>query len=114
MSRKKLNNLNQVHGKEETFKPSTLDQLWGDTGIGRYKTMNEADYAAQLAEMNKSDLIHHATQVGVVPSDDRERLTRRLVAQFKQHVSSYKVASLPPEPEGKVSKELAKILSEGR
>ena len=42
-SSKKLESLSQTHGKEE-FKPTTLDQIWGDTGISKYGTLNEDEY----------------------------------------------------------------------
>lgn len=112
--RKKLTEMKQAHGKQEKFVPTTLDQVWGDTGISKYKTLDEAAYAAELAEMNKSDLISHACKVGVVPADDRERLIKKLLTQFKQHVSQYRVASLKPEAPKEVSKEVLKILAEGR
>ena len=35
-SSKKLESLSQAHGKEEKkYKPTTLDQIWGDDGLAK-------------------------------------------------------------------------------
>lgn len=115
MSKKtKLEKMTQVDGKIETFRPTTLDQIWGDSGLMKYGTMDPDIYEGQLKGMNKSDLQTHATKVGLVPVDDRERLTKRLIHEFKLYVAAYKhpaTASTSPKP---LSPEIAKILSEGR
>lgn len=113
MGRKKLENMSQTHGKTETFKPTTLDQIWGDTGNSKYGTLNEEEYESQLNEMNKSDLQTHATKIGLVPIDDRVRLTKRLLSEFRVHVASYKRPEFK-QSNPKISKEVAKILAEGR
>ena len=51
----KVENMSQTHGKEE-FAPSTLDQVWGDTGLSKYGTMDEDEYATQVRDMTKSEL----------------------------------------------------------
>ena len=55
----KLQGLSQAHGKDETkeFQPTTLDQVWGDTGLWKYNTMNEDEYKDQLKQMSKADYI---------------------------------------------------------
>ena len=40
----KLEELNQTHAKNETNNPTTLDQVWGDEGLGKYKTLNRDKY----------------------------------------------------------------------
>lgn len=105
----------QTHAKEERFEPTTLDQIWGDTGNTRYGTMKEEDYLYKLQEMNKSDLQTHANTMGIVPVDDREILTKKLLQEFKKYVSGFKkpsqsqINNIP-----NVSKEVAKILAEGK
>ena len=48
---KKLQSLSQTHGKEEgNFKPTTLDQIWGDDGVSKYGTLNEAEYIKKIDE----------------------------------------------------------------
>ena len=43
----KLKDLNQIDAKEETGRPTTLDQIWGDTGISKYGT-NDFEYYKYL------------------------------------------------------------------
>lgn len=109
----KLEDLCQTHGKLENIQYKTLDQIWGDTGSGRYSTNDEKEYLNFLNDLNKSDLQAHANKVGLVPIDNRETLTKRLVAEFKKFTSLYKV---PKNTENKVSlsKKTKDILSEGK
>ena len=64
--------------------------------------------------MTKTDIMAHATKIGLIPVDNRELLQQRLVREFRRHVASYN------KPLGKlntntgVSAEARKILSEGR
>jgi len=115
LKKTKLENLSQTHGKLDTFQPTTLDQIWGDSGASKYGTMDEEIYAKQLTGMNKSDLQTHATKVGIVPIDDRERLTKTLMHEFRQFVASYRYPSVKAARGSQpVSSEVAKILAEGR
>ena len=110
----KLESLSQVHGKEEReFKPTTLDQIWGDAGQGAYGTMEEEKYKKTLREMNKSDLKSHAVKKGLVPIDDRLQLEKRLISEFRKHINSFK---RPQDnlKKNKVSKSSKDILSEGK
>jgi hypothetical protein len=111
--RASLNDLSQAHGKEEEVQPTSLDQIWGDTGVGKYKTLNRDEYETQLSDMNKSDLQTHATKVGLVPVDDAGLLRKRLLREFSKHVSAYKV---PQKNVGdkRMSKAASKILGEGK
>jgi len=87
---KKIKELKQTHGKvEKLAQYSTLDQILGDTGIGKYKTLDEAVYQKQLNEMNKSDLQSHAVEIGLIPVDDRETLETRLLREFRAHAVQY-------------------------
>ena len=115
-SKKKLENLSQTHGKEENgVQPTTLDQIWGDTGLWKYKTMDSEEYTDYLKNLNKSDLQAHATKMGLVPVDNRDTLTQRLVREFKKHVSAYTTPThKDPTADGKVSEEVRKILREGK
>ena len=114
MTRKTLKELTQIDGKNETFKPTTLDQIWGDNGLTKYGTMDEDEYANQLKEMTKSDIQAHATKVGLVPVDDRERLVKRLMHEFKLYVSAYRHPSTTPPVQPNITPDVAKILSGGR
>ena len=44
-AKKGLKNLSQIHGEEEKFQPTSLDQVWGEDGSSTYGTMNDAEYA---------------------------------------------------------------------
>ncbi len=113
--KRKLNELEQVHGKiEEKFEITTLDQLWGDDGLMKYKTMDKNEYEAQLREMNTSDLRAHAIKIGIVPIADRERLTKRLLLEFSKHVNAYRRPIVKPSNPKKVPKEIMDFLAEAK
>lgn len=115
MRKKKLEQLNQIHGKEESsFQPTTLDQIWGDDGLGLYSTLNEAEYLESLSEMNATDLQRHAIKVGVVPDYKIETTKKRLLSAFRSHVSAYRKPSFTPAKPKSLDKEVRNILSEGR
>jgi len=102
----------QTHGKVETSKASTLDQVWGDTGNSRYGTFDVKEYENRLREMNRTDIQAHATKLSVVPVENRDMLEKRLVREFEKHVSSYRKPDSPtPKQAGS---EAMRILSEGR
>ena len=106
--------LSQTHGKEEKrTRPTTLDQIWGDTGLSKYGTMDEKAYAEEISSMSKSDLQAHASTVGIIPVDNREMLSQRLLREFRKHVASY---NTPIEKKRGVTLSGAAkaILSEGR
>jgi len=107
----KLSQLNQTHGKIE--KPVTLDQIWGDTGITKYGTLDPVEYDKYVNDLNKSDLQAHAVKIGLVPIDDRNTLISRLKREFNKHISAYKVKSFEKK-EIKLSKKSKDILAEGR
>ena len=73
-----LKSLAQTHGKVET-EPQTLDQIWGDDGTWKYKTMDAEVYEQYLRNLNKSDLQEHATIIGLVPIDNSGILMKRLI-----------------------------------
>jgi hypothetical protein len=102
----------QTHGKVESFKPTTLDQVWGDTGGGRYGGASLKEYKTELQEMNRTDIQAHATRLHVVPVENREMLEKRLVKEFEKHAASYRKPD-SPKPSS-VSPEAMRILSEGR
>ena len=112
----KLKSLAQTHGKEENpqkMEPQTLDQIWGDDGTWKYNTMDTEEYENYLRNLNKSDLQEHATIIGLVPIDNSGILMKRLISEFKKHVSGYTVPKQQGKEE-KLSSEVKKILREGR
>lgn len=109
----KLSELSQTHGKVENKEYVTLDQIWGDNGLSKYKTLDENEYTNYLNELNKTDLQAHASQVGLIPVDNRESLTKRLVKEFRKHVALYK-APQSNKSKVKLNKQASDILSEGK
>jgi hypothetical protein len=110
----KLQDLNQIDAKSETGKPTTLDQIWGDTGMQKYGTNDFDEYKQHLHSLNRSDIQAHAMKVGILPTDNHEILVARLEREFKRHVATYQAPSENKQKQKKISKEVQKILSEGR
>jgi len=113
----KLESISQLDGRStEKNKPipRTLDELWGDTGAAKYKTVDIDKYELSLKEMTKSDLQDHAIKVGLVPIDDSVRLKRNLVAEFVRHRNKYAKMPVPNSSVKEVSPEVRRIMSEGR
>lgn len=112
---KKGKSLTQVHGKDEQFRPTTLEQIWGDTGERKYRTLDENEYLTWLNSVNKSDLQSHAAQIGIIPIDNRDLLVRKLLKEFRAHVASYTAPKAVNSATSKpVSDRVSKILAEGR
>ena len=118
---KKLDNLSQAHGKDESpentqenFQPTTLEQVWGDDGSWKYDTHDETEYLNSVKEMSKTDVMAHATRIGLIPVDNRELLQQRLVREFRRHNASYEKPTDKLNTITKISAEARKILSEGR
>jgi len=113
-----LESLSQVHGKEEKFEPTTLDQVWGESGNTKYGTTDINDYVRKLDGMNTTDLQTHAHVIGFVPVDDRVTLIKKLVGEFKKHVSSFQKPANQPNPNQNISKDVPdsvkRTLAEGR
>ena len=113
-TKKGLKNLSQIHGEEEKFQPTSLDQVWGEDGSSTYGTMNDAEYERQIDEMNMSDMQTHASRVGIIPIDNRSTLRDRLLREFRKHVANYRKPIHHPTPPEEVAAQTVKILSEGR
>ena len=116
-SKKSLKNLSQTHGKQDKFAPTPLDQVWGESGLNKYGTMDEEAYNNYLDTLTRVDLQMHASEVGIVPVDNRERLEKTLLGEFRKHVSAY-TKPATSDSEIKTRKDLDKtarqILDEGR
>ena len=110
---KKVKEMKQAHGKEEKGLPSSLDQIWGDTGLSKYKTLDEKKYVKELDEFNKTDLQAHATKIGLIPIDNTAELKKRLVREFRKHVAKYEVPHQNIKSQAR-DYEAMKILYEGK
>lgn len=113
MSKRKITQLMQTHGRLEDVEHKTLDQIWGDTGTSKYSTLDQKEYIHFISEMNKSDLQAHANKIGLVPIDNRDLLTKRLLAEFKKFTSTFKTPKSTSNSI-KLDKQIKNILSEGK
>jgi len=111
--KRKIEELSQTHGKLENIQYKSLDQIWGDTGLSKYKTTDLQEYVNFINEMNKSDLQAHANKVGLVPIDNREMLTKRLIAEFRKFVSTFNVPKTL-DTSVDLDKKSKDVLSEGK
>lgn len=111
---KSLKGLSQTHGKAEDIQPTTLDQIWGDDGTSKYGTLDEPTYLEKLNGMTKSDIYLHASKMGIVPVDDRSRLEKTLLTDFRKYVAKFKMPSQIDEVNEKLPKKIREILEEGK
>jgi hypothetical protein len=114
--KKKMKELSQAHGKVEKFTPTTLDQIWGDDGSSRYGTVIEEEYVNSIRDMAMTDLQTHASKIGFIPIDNRENLEKRLIKEFRRHVSEYRApteTAVENNPIG-IDPKIKKILEEGK
>ena len=113
--KKKLGDIKQAHGKVEAkFVPTTLDQIWGDDGTSLYGTNDLDTYQSKIFDMNMSDLQAHASRVGIIPVDNRNMLTDRLLREFTQHISAYRKPATAENENTSIPDKVKKILAEGR
>ena len=110
---KKPSKMQQTHGKEETFQPTTLDQVWGDDGTSKYPTNDEAQYVESLLDMTRIDVQAHATQIGLIPVQNRDVLQARLLREFRKHWSQFK-RPITIDNSVEISQKVKSILEEGR
>jgi hypothetical protein len=110
-----LNENIEIDGKVETFRPTTLDQIWGDEGLSKYQTNDEDEYLARLDDMLFVDLQNHAREVGLRPDVEPRVLKDRLMVEFRRHVASYKLSRTPLNNSGtsNLNPQIKKILREG-
>lgn len=111
--KRKIKELTQTHGKLQNYEHKSLDQILGEDGSSKYKTLNIDKYIDYLNDLNKSDLQSHAATVGLLPIDNRDILCKRLIREFKKHTSSYTLPKLE-KTEINLDKKAKDILSEGR
>jgi hypothetical protein len=110
MSKKKII---EITGKEETFEPTTLDEIMGFNQMSRYNTLSLEDYQKKLDEMNRADLEQEARYVGAIIVESTERLRANLVKEFNSYINSLRRPKHISKPIT-ISKEVEKILKEGR
>ncbi len=111
---KSIDSISQAHGKEDKFQPTTLDQIWGDTGMSKYRTLDEDKYNQEINDLSKVDLQAHAAKIGLIPIDNSAQLRKRLLAEFRKYASVYKAPIHAKKEQKTLSKEAMKILNEGK
>lgn len=114
MAKKKLNNTIRIDGKKDRPIPQTLDQVWGDTGISKYNTLDIETYASKINGFTRTDLQNECLRVGIGYNDNIPLIRKRLIAEFKSHVNLYKVVPDQLASDVKITPEIQKILDEGR
>lgn len=109
-----MESMSQVDGmtRDEEHEPATLDQVLGDDGVSKYKTLNNDVYKEVLENMSKADLKNEAIRVGLLPIDNILQLRIRLLREFTAHVSSYKRPKISIHTP-QLSDDARKILEEG-
>jgi hypothetical protein len=113
--KRKLDSVKQTHAKvEKKFQPTTLDQIWGDDGTSEYGTLDYEKYKEKVFDMNMSDLQAHASRVGIVPVDNRNMLTDRLLREFSRHASTYSKPVEASADHQEIPEKIKQILAEGR
>ena len=111
MSKKKQ--ITECHAKEETLEPTTLEQIIGYNQLSRYNTVEVSVYEESLKEMNRTDLEAEARRVGTIILEDTARLRNSLLKDFGAFISSLNKPKHLTKAI-KISKEVEKILQEGR
>ena len=106
----------QTHAMEEkkSFEKTTLDQVWGDEGSSKYGTLDEGKYSNEIGGLNRSDLHSHAVKMGILPIDNRELLTSRLMREFRKHVLAFRKPKIGKQTRKGLSGTASSILSEGK
>lgn len=101
-------------GKTEVdYGPTTLDRLCGVTVQEKYAYKTVDEYDNYLQELSRGDLLSHATKMGILPTDDRDRTIKRLLSSFTQYVNANTPITRAKTPR-QISNDAAKILAEGR
>ena len=110
---KKVAEMNQTHGKVD-HQPTTLEEIWGEDGTSKYGTLNPEVYKEKLDGMTKSDIYLHASQMGIVPVDDTNRLKKTLMGLFNRHKAKFQVPPPQDETQPALPDKIKKILEEGK
>jgi len=112
----KISKLKQTHAmvEKDGVVPTTLDQIWGDTGTKKYDTLDIAVYSEWLGERDRSELQTHASKIGLIPIDNMRELKKRLIREFNVHRAKYTKPNDSTEEQVSLDKEVRSILQEGR
>ncbi len=82
----KLSDLEQINGRDQRteMEPTSLDALFGGSGLGKYSTSDTDEYINQLNNFNTAELRNHAIKIGLIPIVNINRLKKQLVTEFNK------------------------------
>lgn len=109
---KKLSKLKQIDGQNHRVTLTSLDSILGADNHSKYKTSDSQDYTKYLEELDKVDLMREATNVGLMPIDDRRILKERLLKEFNKYQTCLQTAHIK-QIQVKPTKELKALLADG-
>jgi hypothetical protein len=98
----------QTDGKVLQPVAHNLAEVWGIKN-SKYGTMDEEAYRLKLSKLNKVELFHLCTKLGIGPHDLRETMIERLLKDFRQYVASVKTAHVRPFPAPVLDEQATKV-----
>lgn len=111
----KIKNKEQLDGRliEKDIESTKLEVFLGADGMGKYGTLNRAEYENRINSLNTAELRNHAITAGVIPITDHNRLKKQLLVTFDKYALSYKAPTKTKEEvlSTEKQKEGLKILS---
>ncbi len=83
----RLKDLEQLDGRDTTADnvPTTLEAIFGGSGLGKYRTSNRESYANELDDYNTAELRNHAINIGLIPIANINRLKKQLLIEFDKY-----------------------------
>lgn len=114
MARTKKKEQLQAHGKQETFRPTSLDDIVRGEKYSIYKTQDTTEYTRYIRTLDNADLMIHARKVGLVPTNNRVQVERELLRRFKASLFSNPPKRNKNDLSGSTEEELFRLLESGR
>lgn len=106
----------EAHGKLEDVKtqPSTLEQVWGYSGLSRFGVKSEAEYKEKVDDMQRADLERETRRLGQVVVESTTRLRENLLRLFRTEAAALNRPADKPQSRTAPDAAALKVLSEGR
>jgi Mg2+/Co2+ transporter CorC len=112
-SSKKLQNLQQVNGKDNIdvkAAPKSMNEIWG-IKTNQFKDQDEESLKKRLKTMNIADLQKECIQKGVIPHDSRNKMEEKLVKAYQSEKVYDKMRSEAKVVTIKKTENLNKVLN---
>ena len=112
----KLKQFRQTDGKLETFQATTIEQALGARGTREYSFLRNPfsaeEYEEYLGGLVESELYEHATKHNCIPTDNRDRLIKKLLVEHRNHAAKFapqtiRAANDPTDVPDKIKKFMA-------